>query len=149
MSNQPLNPISYSQLIGWFAWNCHSKVKNFQNNFFHLRYFGEFDLYDLKKTVSKQFMKFRSWFESCWAAEIVRAKGLQHNDPIILASRMTKHFENSPLQRPEHVKLNKREQVLQKNSPKFHAKVNYSANVAFSSIYITKKLWTKKSSNIY
>ena len=75
---------------------------------------------------------------SCWAAKIVRAKEFEHNDPISLASRMTKHFKNSPLQRSEHVKLNKGTSSA-KNSPKFHAKVNYSANVVFP-IYIIKKL---------
>ena len=68
-------------------------------------------------------MKFRPWLESCWAAKIVRAKGFQHNDPISLASRMTKYFENSPLQRSEQVKLNKREQVLQKSHKNFMQKL--------------------------
>ena len=63
MSNQPLNPISYSQVIGWFAWNCHSEI-----------------------------MKFWSWLGSSWAAQSFRSEGFQHYDPISLASRGAKNL---------------------------------------------------------
>ena len=64
---------------------------------------------------------------SWWSAKSVRREGFQHNDPISLASRATKLFGKSPLQQSEHVKLKN----SATNSPKFHAKVNYSANVTF------------------
>ena len=71
-------------------------------------------------------------------------KGFQHNNPISLASRVTKLFGKSPLQQSEHDRLKN----SAKKTPKFHAKVNYSANVTFS-VYITNKIWTKKSSKTY
>ena len=126
MSNQPLNPISYSQLIGWFPWICRDEVKYFQNNFFHLKLLGKFDLYALKKIVSK---KFRSWLGSWWAAKSFRSEGFQHNDLIIsLARGVTKLFGKSPLQQSKDVKL----ENSVTNSTNFNAKVNYSANVTFS-----------------
>ena len=64
-------------------------------------------------------MKFRSCFGSLWAAKSFRTEGFQHNNPISLASRVTKLFGKSLLQQSEHAKLKN----SAKNSPKFHAKV--------------------------
>ena len=125
MSNQSLNPTSYSQIIGWFAWNCRSEVKHHQNNFFHLKLLGKFDLDAFQKTVSKHFMKFRSWLGSLWAAKCFRSERFQHNDPISLASRATKLFRKNPLQQSEHATL--KNTVLQQTRQNFMQ--NYSANV--------------------
>ena len=142
MSNQPLNPISYSQFIVWFAWNCRSKVKHFQNNFFHLKHFGVFDLYAFKKQFLSTLWSFDLNWDLVGLLKVLEV--LQRNDPISLASRVTKLFGNSPLQQSEHSKYKNSE----KNSSKFHTKVNNSANVKFS-VYIINKIQTKKSSKIY
>ena len=62
---------------------------------------------------------------SWWSAKSFRREGFQHNDPISLASKATKFFGKSALQQSEHDKLKN----SATKSPKFHAKVNYSANL--------------------
>ena len=102
--------------------------------FFHLKLLGKCDVYVFKKkkTVSKYFVKFRSWLESWWSAKRFISEEFLHYDPISLASRATKLFGKSPAQQSEHVKLKN----SATKSPKFHAKVNYSANVIFITRYI-------------
>ena len=104
-----------------------------RGNFFRQKLSGKCDVYIFIKTFSKHFIKFRSWLESwCWPAKRFISEGFQHNDPISLASRPTKTFGRSPLQQPEHAKLTN----SATHSHKFHAKVNFSANVTFIARYI-------------
>ena len=67
--------------------------------------------------------------------KIFRGKGFQQNASISLSSRVTKLFGKSSLRKSEHAKLKN----SAKNSPKCHAKINYSGNVTLS-VYILNKL---------
>ena len=94
MSNRPLNPISYSQLIGWFAWNCCSKVKHFQNNFFHLKLFGKFDLYVFKKTVNTLWSLDLNW-GLCRLLKVLELRGFNTIIQLVLLAEWLNSLEKA------------------------------------------------------
>ena len=127
MWNQPLNPISYSQLIGWFAWNCGREVI-----FFIWNSLGSVTYMFSKK----QFLSILWSFDLDWGLigqlNVLQVRGFNTMTQLVLLADATKLFGKSPLQQCEHVKLKN----SATNSPKFHAKVSYSAYVTFITRYI-------------
>ena len=125
--NQWLNPMSYSQLIGWFAWNCSSEV------IFYIWDSLNSGRYMFSK---KQFLSILSSFDLDWGLggllKDLEVRGFNTTIQLVLLAERLNSSEKAlytSLSMSNWI-------ILQKNSPKFHAKVNYLTNAIFTTRYI-------------
>ena len=123
---QPLNPISYSQLIGWFAWNCQ------RGNFLHLRLLRKWEVYAFKK----QFLSILSSFDLDWGLggllKVLEVRGFNTTIQLVF---LAERLNTSEKDLYSSLSMSNWKNSA-KNSPKFHAKVKYSTNVIFTKRYI-------------
>ena len=124
---QPLNPISYSQLIGWFAWNCCSEI------IFYIWDSLGSGRYMLSK---KQFLSILSSFDLDWGlGGLLKVLEVRSFNTSIQLVFLAERLNSSEKDLYSSLSMSNWKNSA-KNSPKFHAKVKYSINVIFTTRYV-------------